>query len=48
MNTSPDIKGDQEDLSDVPWHLKLLGLALIGYLGLRAWQGIEWLYGRLG
>lgn len=30
----------------VPWHFKLMLLALILYLGWRAWQGIAWLLGR--
>jgi hypothetical protein len=30
----------------VPWHLKLLGMALAVYLGWRALQGIDWLLGR--
>ena len=25
----------------IPWHLKLLVIALVVYLGFRAWQGIE-------
>jgi uncharacterized paraquat-inducible protein A len=30
----------------VPWHFKLLVLAVIIYLGWRAWQGITWVIGR--
>lgn len=26
----------------LPWHLWLLALAVVVYLGFRAWQGIEW------
>ena len=26
----------------VPWHFKLLLLALVVYLGFRAWQGVAW------
>lgn len=33
---------DDEPLPPVPWHLKLLGAALVVYLGYRAYQGIEW------
>jgi hypothetical protein len=31
----------------VPWHFKLLVLALVVYLGWRAWQGAEWLIHKL-
>lgn len=27
----------------VPWHFKLLLLAVVLYLGFRAWQGVAWL-----
>ncbi|MCA1846157.1 MAG: hypothetical protein LC792_23790 [Actinobacteria bacterium] len=27
----------------VPWHFKLLVVAVVLYLGFRAWQGIDWL-----
>jgi hypothetical protein len=37
---------DDEELGPVPWHLKLLGGALVVYLGYRAWQGIEWVLGK--
>lgn len=30
----------------VPWHFKLLVVAVIVYLGWRAWQGIAWVIGR--
>ncbi|MCA1691028.1 MAG: hypothetical protein LC733_02085 [Actinobacteria bacterium] len=30
-----------------PWHFKLLVVAVVLYLGLRAWQGVAWLIGRL-
>jgi len=30
----------------VPWHLKLMGIALAIYLGYRALQGIEWILHR--
>ena len=26
----------------VPWHFKLMLLALAVYLGFRAWQGVAW------
>ena len=29
-----------------PWHFKLLVLAVVIYLGWRAWQGIVWVAGR--
>lgn len=38
---------EAEDLPRVPWHLKLLLVATVVYLGYRAYQGIEWLSGRL-
>jgi hypothetical protein len=31
------------DPPKVPWHFKLLVVAVVLYLGLRAWQGIDWL-----
>ncbi len=36
---------DDEDLPPIPWHLWLLAGALAVYLGYRAMQGIEWLFG---
>ena len=30
----------------VPWHFKLLLVALVLYLGFRAWQGVAWLLSR--
>jgi hypothetical protein len=36
---------DDEDLPAIPWHLWLLAAALAVYLGYRAMQGIEWLFG---
>ena len=33
---------DDDDLGQIPWHLKLLAGALAVYLGYRAYQGIEW------
>ena len=29
-----------------PWHFKLLLVALVLYLGFRAWQGIDWVIHR--
>lgn len=40
--------GEGDDrLPPVPWHLKLLLVATVGYLGVRAWQGIEWVMDKL-
>ena len=36
---------DDEHLPPIPWHLWLLAAALAVYLGYRAMQGIEWLFG---
>ncbi len=30
-----------------PWHFKLLVVSVVVYLGWRAWQGLEWVLGRL-
>jgi hypothetical protein len=30
-----------------PWHFKLLLVALVLYLGWRAWQGVDWVIGHL-
>lgn len=30
----------------VPWHFKLLVVALVIYLGWRAFQGVEWVIGK--
>ena len=32
---------DDSQHAPIPWHLKLLVVALVIYLGFRAWQGIE-------
>ena len=32
----------------MPWHFKLLVVAIVLYLGWRAFQGVEWLIGRFG
>jgi hypothetical protein len=54
VSDSPGVHGvDDVDIDDVddpgpmPWHLKLLGGAVVMYLGYRAWQGIEWLVHQL-
>lgn len=39
---------EAEEAPPAPWHLKLLGVAVAGYLGLRAWQGVDWILQRLG
>jgi hypothetical protein len=36
---------DDEKLPPIPWHLKLLALAVLVYLSFRLYQGIEWLLG---
>ena len=33
---------DVQDATNVPWHFKLLLVALVLYLGFRAYQGIFW------
>lgn len=33
--------------ASVPWHFKLLLVAVVLYLGFRAWQGVVWLFDRL-
>ena len=42
--TDEDDEG--EHLPPIPWHLWLLAAALAIYLGYRAMQGIEWLFGQ--
>ena len=37
---------EDEHLPPIPWHLWLLAAALAIYLGYRAMQGIEWLFGQ--
>jgi hypothetical protein len=34
-----------EDLPPIPWHLKLLALAILVYLAYRLYQGIGWVTG---
>ena len=36
-----DGDAEQSGHAPIPWHLKLLVVALVIYLGFRAWQGIE-------
>ena len=36
----------EADLPPVPMHLKILGVALVIYLGYRFFQGLEWLIHR--
>jgi hypothetical protein len=43
--TSAPTTDDDEKLPPIPWHLKLLALAVLVYLGFRLYQGIEWLLG---
>jgi hypothetical protein len=38
--------GAEEELGPVPLHLKILGVALVVYLGYRFVQGVEWLIHR--
>ena len=42
--TAADVDADGERPS-IPWHLWLLLAALAVYLGYRAFQGLEWLFG---
>ena len=32
----------EDDLGPIPLHLKVLGVALVIYLGFRFFQGVEW------
>jgi hypothetical protein len=41
------VRGGDDALPPVPWHLKLLGAAVAVYLGYRAWQGLEWVWHQL-
>jgi hypothetical protein len=34
---------EEDDLPPIPWHLKLLLVAIAVYLGYRLFQGVEWL-----
>ena len=33
----------EEELPPIPLHMKVLGVALVVYLGYRFFQGVEWL-----
>jgi hypothetical protein len=37
----------EDDLGPVPAHLKIMGVALVVYLGWRFFQGVEWVIHRL-
>ena len=37
----------EDDIGPVPAHLKILGVALVVYLGWRFFQGVEWVIQRL-
>jgi len=39
--------GDSMAAARAPWHFKLMVAAVVLYLGWRAWQGVDWLIGRL-
>jgi hypothetical protein len=41
-----DAPAGQEEVGPVPLHLKILGAALVVYLGYRFFQGLEWLIHR--
>ena len=32
-----------QDEPRAPWHFKLLLVAVVLYLGYRAWQGVDWI-----
>jgi hypothetical protein len=36
----------EEELGPIPLHLKILGVALVVYLGWRFFQGVEWIIHR--
>jgi hypothetical protein len=35
--------GEEDPEREVPWHFKLLLVAMVVYLGFRAYQGVVWL-----
>lgn len=37
---------DTVETPGVPWHFKLLLVAVVLYLGFRAWQGVAWVLDR--
>jgi hypothetical protein len=39
----PDCHAVIGEPAHVPWHFKLLVVAVVLYLGFRAWQGVDWL-----
>ena len=39
-------RAEEEELGPIPLHLKLLGGALVVYLGYRFFQGVEWVIHR--
>ena len=43
---SAEVPAGEEELGPVPLHLKVLGAALVVYLGYRFFQGLEWLIHR--
>ncbi len=46
---NPRAEGDpagEEELGPIPLHLKVLGVALVVYLGWRFFQGVEWIIHR--
>ena len=42
----PTCGRDLSPAPTAPWHFKLMLVAVVIYLGLRAWQGIVWVAGR--
>jgi len=36
---------EEEPLPPIPWHLKLLALAIVVYLAYRLYQGVGWVFG---
>ena len=42
----PIAPGDDAEMGPVPWHLKLLGGAVVVYLGFRAYPAVLWLIHR--
>jgi hypothetical protein len=41
-----DEPSGEEDVGPIPLHIKVLGVALVVYLGYRFFQGIEWIVQR--
>ncbi len=37
--------GDLDDLAPIPWHFKLLAVAVVAYLAFRFYQAFDWLSG---